>query len=98
MSKELQTLWQSAKPSLEPYVNAESLHEGLEESDVPATLTHLTDVYLQGWVYIPLRLVPSQPASGAESHLSGTAVCLPELPQLTLPIFDGLLQIFDSDS
>ena len=91
LSEELQTLYQSAKGLLESYVNVERLRRVLEESDVPAALTHFTDVYLQGW-HLALRLVPSQSASGAASHhLSGTTVCSAELPQLTLPTFHGHL-------
>ena len=68
----MQTLYHSAKALLESYFNAESLPEGLEESDVPVVLTHLTDVYSHGQ-HLALRLVPSQSASGAASHQpSGT--------------------------
>lgn len=44
LSEELHTLNPSAKASLESYFNEKHLLEGLEESDIPAVLTHLTDV------------------------------------------------------
>ena len=94
ISKELQTLNQSAKALLEPFFNVESLPEGLEDSNVLAALTHLTDIYLQGR-RLALRFLPSQSASGAVSHhLSGTMVCLAELFWLTLPTFDGHLPVW----
>lgn len=73
---------------MELYFNAASLYEGLEESDVPAALTHLMDIYLQG---VPLRHVASQPTSGAIStqNLSVTVVCLAGLTWLTSPASDG---------
>ena len=74
LSKELQTVCQSAKASLESSFNAHSLSKGMEESDVAAALSYLTDVYLTDW-HLALRFVPSQSASGpACHHLSGSCL------------------------
>ena len=63
---------------METRFNAKGLLDGLEESDVPAALTHSTDVYLQRQ-RLALRLVPS---------LSGTTGCSADLSWLTLPTFE----------